>query len=274
MKLINQNIGRARSGFSLVEILVVLVIASILAAVTLGGYSAMRASNNRTSCQVNMSQIYRAIRMYAADYNGNAPYYDPEGNNTAVSGPGIGLWALYTYAEGAGSLANVPADAGIKPEKRYLTNPKLFHCPSDIADTNEQMFTGSTNSIYNSNYLSYQTSDSGCEDPTDTSCSAPTAEIPYGKYPTSLFTYNPIQTTNVSDGSAWQRQLLTFDGNVLINRPPADDTVVLWCPFHRGHGSVSTDNVLFWDGTVQSLPENQGNATTPIIGADRTPKSQ
>ena len=229
----------------------------------------MRASNNRTSCQANMSQIYRAIRMYAADYNGSVPYYNPAGVSNGVTGQGIGLWALYTYG-----IGDVPADAGIKPEKRYLSNPKLFHCPGDITDDNTQMFTDSANSVYNPDYLSYQTTDTGCEDPTDTTCSAPTAEIPYGKYPTSLFTYNPIQTTNVSDGTAWQRQLLTFDGNVLITRPPADNTVVLWCPFHRGHGSVSTDNVLFWDGTVQSLPENQGDATTPIVGADRTPKSQ
>jgi prepilin-type N-terminal cleavage/methylation domain-containing protein len=260
MKPINQNTRRIISGFSLVEILVVLVIASILTAVTLGGYSAMRASNNRTSCQANMSQIYRAIRMYAADYNGSVPYYNPAGVSNGVTGQGIGLWALYTYG-----IGDVPADAGVKPEKRYLSNPKLFHCPGDIADDHTQMFTDSANSVYNPDYLSYQTSDSGCPDPGDTACG--TSD---GQYGTALYTYNPIQTIDVSDGTLWQRQLLTFDGSVLISRPPTDNTVIFWCPFHRGHGSASTDNVLFWDGTVQSLPEDQDGKT----GAQRTPKSQ
>jgi len=260
MKLAYYNSRRLRAGFSLVEILVVLVIASILAAVTLGGYSAMRASNRRTSCQANMAQIYQAIQLYAADYNGSVPYYNPAGISNGVSGSGIGLWALYTYG-----IGNVPADAGIKPEKRYLTNPKLFHCPADIAGTNDQMFTDSAHSIYNSNYLSYQTSDTGCSDPSDAACG--TAN---GQYATTLFTYNPIQTIDVSDGAAWQRQLLTFEGSNFISRPPTEDTVVLWCPFHRGGGSASTDNVLFWDGTVQSLPESQDGK----IGAARTPKTQ
>jgi prepilin-type N-terminal cleavage/methylation domain-containing protein len=260
MKTANYNSQRLRAGFTLVEILVVLVIASILAAVTLGGYSAMRASNKRTSCQANMAQIYHAIRLYAADYDGNAPYYNPAGLSNGVSGSGIGLWALYTYG-----IGNAPADAGVKPEKRYLTNSKLFHCPADIADTNDQMFTDSAHSVYNSNYLSYQTSDTGCSDPGDAACG--TAD---GQYAAALFTYNPIQTTDVSDGAAWQRQLLTFDGSNLISRPPTDDTVVLWCPFHRGGGSASSDNVLFWDGTVQSLPESQDGK----VGAERTPKTQ
>jgi prepilin-type N-terminal cleavage/methylation domain-containing protein len=282
MKLITYNSRRSMAGFSLVEILVVLVIASILAAVTLGGYSAMRASNSRTSCQANMAQIYQAIRLYATDYDGNVPYYDP--NNTLGNGKGLGLWALYTFASDSNST--LPADADIKPEKRYLTNAKLFHCPSDIADIDEQLYTpvppaSSTNSEYNPNYLSYQVIDYGCQDPKDSSCSGNDL-YPDNPYTTPTdhyrYTYNPIQTTDITkkdpNGNlAWQRQLLTFDGSTFINRPPTDDTVILWCPFHRGHGSASTDNVLFWDGTVQSLPENEGTDSSPIIGADRTPKN-
>lgn len=245
------------------EILVVLVIASILAAVTLGGYSAMRASNRRTSCQANMAQIYQSIRLYASDYNGQVPYYDPE--NLLGKGPGLGLWGLFTFASESDST--LPADANVKPEKRYLSNPKLFHCPSDIAGINDQMFTDSGNSVYNPNYLSYQTTDTGCSDPSDSTCSAADGLYSGG----AQYTYAPIRTKTV--GANWQRQLLTYNGSSYVQRPPTDDTVVLWCPFHRGGGGASSDNVLFWDGTVQNLPENQGDTTTPIIGADRTPKA-
>ena len=270
MKLPIYNSRHSRAGFTLIEILVVLVIASILAAVTLGGYSSLRASNRRTSCQANMAQIYHAIRLYASDFDGEVPYYDPD--NTFAHGEGLGLWALFTYAKGpSGANATIPADAGIKPEKRYLSNPKLFHCPSDIAGTNSQMFTDSANSVYNPKFLSYQTIDYGCVDPQDSSCSGVDSYIDNPETTVTdkfRYTYDPTRTTTI--GSTWQRQLLTFDGtSKLIKRPPTDDTVVLWCPFHRGHGSVSTDNVLFWDGTIQSLPTNQNGA----IGADRVPQT-
>jgi len=255
MKFITDNSRRARAGFSLVEILVVLVIASILAAVTLGGYSAMRASNRRTSCQANMAQIYQAIRLYATDYDGQVPYYNPAPANQATigQGQGLGLWALFTYAND--SDPTIPADANIKPEKRYLSNPKLFHCPSDNEAIDDQLYVpGSSNSVYNPGFLSYQ--------PEEKDTYMPIADPDNGQY-----IYNPIRTTTI--GANWQRQLLTYNGSTYVQRPPTDDTVVLWCPFHRGGGGASSDNVLFWDGTVQSLPEDQDGKT----GADRTPKT-
>ncbi|MEO6908386.1 MAG: prepilin-type N-terminal cleavage/methylation domain-containing protein [Abditibacteriaceae bacterium] len=261
MKPANYNLRQSKAGFTLVEILVVLVIASILAAVTLGGYSAMRASNRRTSCQANMAQIYQSIRLYTADYNGQVPYYDP--GSLLTNGKGLGLWALFTYASDSNST--LPADANVKPEKRYLSNPKLFHCPSDIKGTNDQMFSDSANSVYSPSYLSYQSSDTGCSDPSDATCGTSN-----GQYGTALFTYNPIRTTNITD-VGWQRQLLTYNGTNYVERPPTDDTVVLWCPFHRGGGGASSDNVLFWDGTIQNLPEDQGGANG--TGAGRTPKA-
>lgn len=262
MKPTNHNQRSAKPGFTLVEIVVVLAIAAVLTAVTVGGYSSMRASNRRTSCQANMAQIYQAIRLYAADNSGNVPYYDPSG--ALGNGNGIGLWALYTFASDGSS--NTPADSGIKPEKRYLNTAKLFHCPNDQQNGDDLMYTGTTNSIYNSTFLSYQTSDTGCANPSDTTCSAAD-----GKYAAAQFTYNPIRLTAI--GTDWQRQLLHYDSGTFYDRPPTDDTVILWCPFHRGGGAASTDNVLFWDGTVQMLPENQGSVSSPIIGAERTPKA-
>jgi hypothetical protein len=181
------------------------------------------------------------------------------------------LWALYTFASDSDST--LPADADIKPEKRYLTNPKLFHCPSDIAGTNEQMFSDSANSIYNPNYLSYQTSDTGCSDPSDNTCSSSD-----GNYGTAQFTYNPVRIipSESALNQDWQRQLLHYYKNasnnlVSVQRPPTDDAVVLWCPFHRGHGSASTDNMLFWDGTLQSIPETQVCPSGTWVGAQRVP---
>ena len=248
MKRTNYNSRSSRAGFSLVEILVVLVIASILAAVTLGGYSAMRASNRRTTCQANMAQIYQAIRLYATDYDGNVPYYNPvpAHQTTIGEGLGLGLWALYTFAQDSDST--LPADASIKPEKRYLSNPKLFHCPVD-GDNDQLYVPGTSNAEFNMDFMSFQIADPD----------------------SSAYTYNPIRTTDSSDPQ-WQRQLLHWYGAKFISRPPTDDTVVLWCPFHRSGNGGGEDNVLFWNGSMQSIPVEQDIAGTPYTDWQRFPE--
>jgi len=268
MKPISHNLQRRRAGFTLIELLVVLVIAAVLAAVTLGGYSAMRSSNARTSCQANMAQIYRAMRLYTADYNGNAPYYDPEDH--LGQGAGIGLWALYGFANGSDELS----DVDVEPERRYLTNPKVFHCPADRGNTddidNDQLYEDDSHSIYNQRFLSYQVSDSGCQDPSDSTCS--------GAYTGGeQSTYNPIRKVTYIGlvDNEWQHQLLHYVSKSATHleiglelRPPTDDTIVFWCPFHRNRNGGGEDNVLFWDGSVRSIPVEQDGA----VGWERQPE--
>ena len=254
MKLTNYHSRSCRAGFTLVEILVVLVIASILAAITLGGYSALRNNHRRTSCQANMAQIYQAIRLYATDYDGNVPYYNPvtAHQTTIGEGQGLGLWALYTFANNSDST--IPADASIKPDKRYLSNPKLFHCPAD--GDNDQLYKPNTaDAEFDVDFISFQ-----IEDPDS-----------------GVYTYNPIRTTDVTElgpngESVWQRQLLHWNGAKFISRPPTDDTVVLWCSFHRSGSGSGEDNVLFWDGSVQSIPVVQDVAGTSYTDWQRIPK--
>src|SRR5690606_23137930 len=91
------------------------------------------------------------------------------------------------------------------------------------------------------------------------------------------YTYNPIRTTNVAEADAggkpvWQRQLLHWDGTQFISRPPTDDTVVLWCPFHRSGNNRGEDNVLFWNGAVQSIPVEQNVGGTLYTDWQRYPE--
>jgi hypothetical protein len=112
--------------------------------------------------------------------------------------------------------------------------------------------------------------------------------------------YLPIRTTVRGTSSTsreretWQRQLLPAlpddsggtDPDSLaevVNRPPTGDTVVTWCPWHRGMRDF--DNVLFYDGSIQILPRTQqledNNGTNAscatlapgdcVAGADRKP---
>jgi len=65
---------RTRSGaFTLVELLVVLAVISILAALSLAGLSQMGASSDRAKAVSNMRQIGTGIALFAADNDGKLP---------------------------------------------------------------------------------------------------------------------------------------------------------------------------------------------------------
>ncbi|HEX8234941.1 MAG TPA: type II secretion system protein [Abditibacteriaceae bacterium] len=239
----------SRRGFTLIEVMVVLAIAAIVTSITVSGFRSLTDGNRRTTCQTNMSQLYASLRLYAADEGGGFPYYD--GSKSGI-GPsdgerGIGLWTLYTFPSNADAdeLAPVAPDPGSKPLERYLRSAKVLHCPADL-DTGTINRTSliipdpnnSTQKIYNRNYLSYHAFDNGT--PSDTSDDDQL--------------YQSSRLVNRTDPN-WRRQLLHYDNNVFVNRPPTDDTVVMWCPWHRGVRDF--DNVMFYDGSVQIIPRQQ-----------------
>jgi prepilin-type N-terminal cleavage/methylation domain-containing protein len=224
-----------RQAFTLIEILVVLAIAAIVSAITLGGFNEMRNGNKRTSCQTNLVQIYQAARQYAADEGGKFPLFatinagkpePPVCPVTSASNKGSGLWALYTFPN---NNFNGPDED--RPIERYIRSSKVLHCPADL--THRSLYASGT-SLYDTEYLSYQSCDSG---------------VP---------TYASVRTMSTSDSTQpWQRQLFHMNGASFVARPPADSTVVTWCRHHRTARAL--DNVLFYDGSVQLLPVSQAN---------------
>ena len=65
--------SRLRSGLTLVEILVVLTVVAILAAIAFPLVSSARDKAREASCQSNLKQIYAGYRLYAQDYNKKYP---------------------------------------------------------------------------------------------------------------------------------------------------------------------------------------------------------
>lgn len=229
-------------GFTLVELMVVIVIASVIVAITLGGYRSMADGNLRVSCQTNLSAIYTALRLYADDSAGFFPYHD--GDDTLGKGKYIGLWALYLKPSNASQ--ELPAFDGEtvdgtqtgleKPIGIYLRHHKQLHCPADY--DNEQRFTGVSTAWgwreFDPNYLSYQVKD-GAD-----------------------WTYQSSRTT-VTTNPEFKRQLMRINGTSLQIRTPEDSTVVTWCKWHRGSREI--DNVLFYDGKVKPVQRLQPDAS-------------
>ena len=90
-----------RSGFTLIELLVVIAIIAILAAILFPLFMAAKKAARRAECLSNVSQLGKAIIMYAADNGGRIPRW-------------------YLPATGA------TWDKGIF---RYVKNTKVFTCP-------------------------------------------------------------------------------------------------------------------------------------------------
>lgn len=107
-----QRLGMA-TAFTLVELLIVLVVIGILAALLLPTLTRAKGHANRTVCVSNLRQLCAALRMYADDSNDKSPWVGP-GTNRILS---------FCYKE---LLQDYVAGGG--PDQ---SRQKLFACPSD-----------------------------------------------------------------------------------------------------------------------------------------------
>jgi prepilin-type N-terminal cleavage/methylation domain-containing protein/prepilin-type processing-associated H-X9-DG protein len=90
-------------GFVLIELLSVIAIIGILAAILLPALARAREAGRRASCGVNLSQIGMAMHMYAREHDGLLPWSGGGGNPDCLA---------YLYRD-------------------YIPELEIFACPSD-----------------------------------------------------------------------------------------------------------------------------------------------
>src|SRR5262245_29957756 len=71
---------KRKNGFSLVELLVVMAVIAILAALLLPVLGKVKAKSQRTTCMNNLRQVNLAVRLYTDDFNDLSPK-TPHTNN-------------------------------------------------------------------------------------------------------------------------------------------------------------------------------------------------
>tara|TARA_R110001592_G_scaffold321757_1_gene600365 strand:+ start:160 stop:981 length:822 start_codon:yes stop_codon:yes gene_type:complete len=98
--------NRQRRGFTLFELLSVIAVIGVLAAILLPALSRAREAGRRASCLSNLSQIGLALRLYAEEHERQLPWSGGNGN----------------------------ADGLLELRGDYITDSTIFRCPSD-ADT-------------------------------------------------------------------------------------------------------------------------------------------
>jgi prepilin-type N-terminal cleavage/methylation domain-containing protein/prepilin-type processing-associated H-X9-DG protein len=153
-----QGNSKAVEGFTLVELLVVMTVIAILAALLFPAISAARRKTLRTTCLANLRQINLGVRMYSDDSHDASPSPGPASatNTTDVSSLYAGykeLMKSYVGVNGKSSprdgLFACPADTFFPnfitngpPPMKYVR--ESFH-DSSLSDFSSYMFNGGDN---------------------------------------------------------------------------------------------------------------------------------
>ena len=133
-------------GFTLTELIVVLVVAVMLGGVLVPTLTHAKGVSRGASCKAHMRQIYNALSMYSQDYDGLIPGTYPHGLVWDSGGPGNG--ANYVWPSWAALLVTHPDEAWYLdpdydydpretpwgPPVDYLDSAESLQCPKDPAD--------------------------------------------------------------------------------------------------------------------------------------------
>lgn len=115
-----------KPGFTLIEMLVVIAIIAVLAAILFPVFGRVRESARKTNCLSNLNQVGVAMKAYAGDYGGYVV-------NWCVSHPACAATPGWP-APPADGVKNDPADGVVTWDlsiMRYLKTDKVLLCPSN-----------------------------------------------------------------------------------------------------------------------------------------------
>ena len=119
---------RSQAHFTLIELLIVIAIIAILAAMLLPALQSARRTAKMAQCTSNCKQFAQSNHLYAATFNG---FVTP-----IAWGDGVNIWTAIIWNQ-IGGAAEMPYDNYTKDKDKWLKpvkNSHLFECPAD-ADT-------------------------------------------------------------------------------------------------------------------------------------------
>jgi len=222
-----------REAFTLIEILVVIAIIGVLAAILLPVYASVREKGRRTACVSNMRQIEMALTAYAQDNEGTSP---PDTNlETKMD------WAQVTRA--------------------YASSSDIFHCPDVQAPPSIDMqFVGQPQWFDTKGYA-INNDIAGASIGSNPAASEISVRFPASTVAVAEFAYRK-ETVAMGEGFAWSSAIAAPDdgGNL---RP--GETLYGSAGGLRHSGGCNyafVDGHVRWYRPEQVLNSNQGNNGT------------
>ena len=126
-----------RTGFTLVELLVVIVVIMILARLLFPALNSVREAGKSTRCKSNLRQLQVAALQYAVDSGGNLPcaasYNDKNSLGTWDHHQGWLEWAAYTHSPSLGTAGNYSQSNACIANGAlfaYVRSTGVYACPS------------------------------------------------------------------------------------------------------------------------------------------------
>ncbi len=226
----------AKRGFSLIELLTVIGIIALLAAILMPVFSRAREQARQTACISNLHDMYVAASQYRQDYEDYPPVLlglpeNPDGS----------YWQQGNAA---------PVDAGrirrgfLYPA--YVRNIEKFHCP-DNTTTDQRAIV---NAVFppNAGFSGYATFSSHGLD-----VGAPTTPLPYYAY--DSYDISTVLGQSGAYTVVYSRDWTNAEGRGLdpatdepyqlkYPNPPLDQTILAWCNYHVRAGSDKCPLIL------------------------------
>jgi len=216
----------AQKGFTLLELVAVIGIVAVLAAITIPAAQKVREGNRMVTCQGHMRTMYQALVMYRLDEQA-FPFFDPDDAfGTGAGGPPPAYDPATDGQHRHYGLMSL-LDGG------YVQSPETMRCPDDVRNNVDgQPYTDATR------YLRYEV--------------YPRQDLHLTGEP---WKYQPYRGESNGSDPDYYRQLVGPTGFLDRNWIPAETTLVFWCDQHvdtLSQGGKPQYLALFWDGSVRT----------------------
>lgn len=225
--------------FTLVELLAVIAIIGVLAAIVIGSVSKIRDSARRSQCSSNLRQLGTAFNLYAADNRGLYPApRQPDNANPSNKSSNPNPLGDNWQAEVS---RYVFRDQNVGQVKQTGASSNIAHCPSY-----DLLFS----SISQLSATVYKTAGYGMNVNINVGGTSlnKTVASRTTRFPMAAVNY-PAKTVLVGDSSDYHLGFDTVTWTVVSNDPGKPDGYNSGAPYRHG----TTANYLYADGHIASL---------------------